>query len=115
MSEHALQAGIIAYLDRVLPPGIRAVGVSNNPRSAVAGAKEKARGMRKGFPDILLTGNFHGLLEVKTTTGRLSPEQREWRDWAAERQVPYAVVRGIGDVEAALLDWGINLKGRLAA
>jgi hypothetical protein len=45
-----MKSTIIAYLDTVLPPSIRAVGVSNNPRSRITGAKEKARGMRKGSP-----------------------------------------------------------------
>lgn len=110
MSEHAIQVSIIQYLDTVLPKSIRAVGVSNNPRSKVAGAREKARGMRKGFPDILLTGAFHGLLEVKDEGQYLKPEQRAWRDWAAEQQVPYSVVRSVEDVAETLGAWGIKTR-----
>jgi len=110
VTEHEIQASIITHLDRVLPKSIRAVGVSNNPRSAIAGAKEKARGMRKGFPDILLTGAFHGLLEVKKEGGRLKPEQKEWRDWCAENLVPYAIVRSIDDVRETLASWGIKTR-----
>jgi hypothetical protein len=110
MSEHQIQSAIISYLDRVLPSTIRAVGVSNNPRSAITGAKEKARGMRKGFPDILLTGAFHGLLEVKKEGSYLRPEQREWRDFLASQQVPVAVVRSIEDVRETLSGWGIRTK-----
>jgi len=109
-SEHEVQASIIAYLDSVLPTSIRAVGVSNNPRSAIAGAKEKARGMRKGFPDILLTGAFHGLLEVKKEGSYLKPEQKEWRDWCAYNLVPFAVVRSIDDVRETLASWGIKTR-----
>ena len=107
MTEHTVQASIIAYLDTVLPSSIRAVGVSNNPRSRIAGAMEKARGMRKGFPDILLTGVFHGLLEVKKEGGKLKTEQKEWRDFCAANLVPYAVVRSIDDVRETLAHWGI--------
>lgn len=110
MSEHAIQVSIINYLDRVLPPSIRAVGVSNNPRSAITGAKEKARGMRRGFPDILLTGSFHGLLEVKKEGSYLRPEQREWKDWLASQQVPVACVRSIADVRETLAGWGVRTK-----
>src|SRR5690554_3215893 len=92
-SEHHVQVSIVEYLDKALPATVRAVGVSNNPRSKIAKAMEKARGMRKGFPDILLTGAVHGFMEVKKEGGRLAPEQREWRDWCAVHQVPYAVVR----------------------
>jgi hypothetical protein len=112
MSEHQIQVSIISYLDRVLPATIRAVGVSNNPRSAIAGAKEKARGMRKGFPDILLTGAFHGLLEVKQEGSYLRKEQQMWRDFCAEQLVPYAVVRSIEDVQEVLTAW--NVKTRVA-
>lgn len=108
--EHQIQVSIIAYLDTVLPPNIKAVGVSNNPRSKITGAMEKARGMRKGFPDILLTGAFHGLLEVKREGSYLRPEQRDWRDWCADHQVPYAVVRSIEDVQETLESWGIPTR-----
>lgn len=108
--EHQIQVSIIQYLDKALPSTIRAVAVSNNPRSAIAGAREKARGMRKGFPDILLTGAFHGLLEVKAEGGKLKPEQKEWRDWASSQQIPYAVVRSIDDVRETLASWQLNTR-----
>jgi hypothetical protein len=108
--EHKIQAAIIAYLDTALPRSIRAVGISNNPRSAITGALEKARGMRKGFPDILLTGSFHGLLEVKQEGSYLRPEQKEWRDFLAAQMVPVAVVRSIDDVRETLSSWGVNLR-----
>lgn len=110
MSEHDIQASIIRYLDTVLPPSIRAVGVSNNPRSKIAGGREKARGMRKGFPDLLLTGAFHGFLEVKREGSYLRPEQKAWRDWCAEQQIPFAVVRSIEDVRETLEAWGIRTR-----
>jgi hypothetical protein len=108
--EHAIQAEIITYLDRALPGTIRAVAVSNNPRSKIAGGKEKARGMRKGFPDLFLTGAFHGMIEVKREGSYLRPEQKQWRDWCAENQVPYAVCRSIDDVRETLIGWGV-LRG----
>ena len=110
MTEHAIQVSIVNYLDTVLPPSIRVVAVSNNPRSAITGAKEKARGMKKGFPDLLLTGAFHGLLEVKKEGSYLRPEQREWKDWLASQQVPVAVVRSIEDVRETLAAWGVNVR-----
>jgi hypothetical protein len=110
VSEHRIQAAIISYLDRVLPPTVRAVAVSNNPRSAATGAREKARGMRKGFPDILLTGAVHGLLEVKKEGSYLRAEQKEWRDFCGEQQVPYAVVRSIDDVRETLAGWGVATR-----
>lgn len=111
-AEHKIQAAIINYLDFALPGTVRAVGVSNNPRSKVSGGLEKARGMRKGFPDILLIGfdmgePFAGLIEVKTEGGRLSAEQREWRDWCVETGLFHAVCRSVDDAKDTLQEWGL--------
>lgn len=110
--EHKIQASIVAYLDRVLPPYVRAVAVSNKPRSAIQGAMEKARGARKGFPDLLLIREqgLCGAIEVKAEGGKLSPEQKEWRDWFARNAVPYAVVRSIDDVQQTLAEWQVKTK-----
>lgn len=110
MSEHEIQCAIVQYLERVLPTTIRVVAVSNNPRNAITGFKEKRRGMKRGFPDLILTGAFHGLLEVKKEGGRLKIEQREWADWLSSQQVPIAVVRSIDDVRETLAAWGVNVK-----
>lgn len=107
-SEHATQVAIIRYLDKVLPKSVRVVAVSNNPRSRVSGGKEKARGMRKGFPDLILIGeSIMGLIEVKKEGGRLAPEQREWRDWCGSHLIPYAVCRSVDDVAETLKAWEV--------
>ncbi len=105
--EHAVQKSIIEYLDKKLPPFIRVVAVSNKPRSAMQGHLEKARGARKGFPDLIVIreGGICGLMEVKIEGGKLSPEQKEWRDWCAGNSIPYAVVRSVSDVEETLIHW----------
>lgn len=95
----------------VLPSSIRMVSIANNPRSKVTGAMEKLRGGRKGFPDfILINGGQQGAIagfEVKTSTGRLSPEQREWQGWFIENRIPHYVVRSIDDVKAVLVELDI--------
>lgn len=110
-TEHALQAAIVKFLKIVLPSTIRVVAVANKPRSATQGMLEKQRGAAKGFPDLILIGNpFFGLMEVKTQRGSLSREQKEWRDWCALMQIPYAVVRDIDDAAAALNGWGVRTR-----
>lgn len=116
MSEATLQRSIIKHLDAVLPTSIRAVHVMNNPRSPIHGKRMKDQGMRAGVPDIMLirSHGYVAFLEVKTAKGRLSEPQRDWADWLASNQVPYAVVRSIGDVDAALADFGVPVRGRAA-
>lgn len=114
MTEHSTQKAIVTYLDTVLPGCYRAVGVSNNPRSKIAGAHEKARGMRKGFPDLILIGpeGVCAFMEVKDGKGRLSKEQVEWGYWLQSHGCEYSVVRSIDDVKSCLDAW--NIKTRAA-
>jgi hypothetical protein len=111
-SEHAIQAAIIEYLRAVLPRTYRAVAVANSPRSAIAGAKEKARGMAKGFPDMILIGpdGVCAFMEVKRPGGRLSPEQAEWGEWIVNGGGEYAVVRSVDDVAACLKAWNVPVR-----
>jgi len=113
MTEHTTQTAIVKYLDTVLPNSCRVVAVSNNPRNATTGRREKARGMRKGFPDlILISKNGTAFMEVKTDKGRLRKEQVEWAEWLSIWGHEYAVVRSIDDVKACLAAW--NIKTRAA-
>jgi hypothetical protein len=107
--EHAIQVSIIQFLDRTLPSFVRAVAVSNKPRSRIQGYLEKQRGARTGFPDIIILreGGISGLIEVKKEGGRLSQEQIEWRDWCGGNAIPYAVVRSVEDVQQTLKEWCI--------
>ena len=108
MSEHLVQKAIVEYLELVLPSSIRVVAVANKPRSAMQGRLEKERGSKKGFPDIILVGSIFAMMEVKKEGGKLAPEQREWRDFCAAQQIPYAVVRSVRDVQETLAEWGVK-------
>lgn len=48
-----------------------------------------------GTPDLLLLTPELCFLEVKTPTGRLTPEQLRWHDRAASRGVPVRIVRSV--------------------
>lgn len=116
--EHSIQVAIMQFLDRALPSSCYAFAVPNGgKRDAVTGAILKREGVKAGVADIIVLRNpgLCALIEVKTAKGSLSNSQKAFRDWCAANGFPYAVVRGIGDVQAALLDWGVPLKTRVAA
>lgn len=111
--EYSIHTAIVDWLKIACPKAL-VLHIPNNPRSAVAGAKLKRMGMVKGAPDlIVICDGVICFLEVKKPGGYLSPEQKAFRDECAANSLPYAVVRGIGDVEAFFQDIGI--KTRVAA
>lgn len=84
--------------------------VPNGGKRGFKAAKDvKAEGVRRGVPDYLFPvprGGFNGLaIELKTDTGRTSPEQRQWladlraHGWHAE------VCRGWEQAWAVLRDY----------
>lgn len=116
--EHGIQVAIMQFLDRALPSSCYAFAVPNGgKRDRITGAILKREGVKAGVADIIVMRNpgLCALIEVKTAKGSLSNSQKAFRDWCAANGFPYAVVRGIGDVQAALLDWGVPLKTRVSA
>lgn len=117
MTEEALQRSIMDWLAVILPAGWFAMHVPNKPRSAVQGAKEKAMGARKGWPDLQLVGPHATMhfLEVKAEGGRLSPEQRGIHDRLRALGFRVAVVRSLDDVTDTLNEWGVPHRALQAA
>lgn len=115
--EHHIQAAIMQFLDHALPPSYRAIAIPNGgKRDKITGAILKREGVKAGAPDFMIVrgGGTVAFFEVKTQAGRLSNSQVEFRDWCGCNSVLYAVVRSIGDVQAALEDWGVALRARAA-
>ena len=80
------------------------------------GQSLKRAGTVKGTPDILVI--FRGRaywFELKTATGRVSPEQREQHDRLFEVGSFVAVIRSLADVDDALDRWAIPRSARVAA
>lgn len=116
--ESRIQSAIMTFLETVLPSSCYAFAVPNGgKRSAITGAILKREGVKAGVADIIILRNpgLCAMMEVKTDVGSLSNSQRAFRDWCAVNGFPYAVVRGVGDAEAALRDWNIPLSARTAA
>ena len=117
--ESRAQCAIVAFLRSALPSTYRVISVPNGRFKADPATigRLKREGLTPGAPDLLLLRNdgwFAGI-EVKAGKGKLSEEQSAFADWVAQGQGSFAVVRSVAEVEDALTDWGVPLKGRIAA
>lgn len=77
------------------------------------GGERKARGVVRGIPDYLFVLPPEGqaaFIELKSATGRLTPEQRVWREYLLRSGAHHAVCRSLDDVCEALASWGVGLK-----
>ena len=83
-------------------------------RDAVTGAQLKAAGVKAGYPDIGLDvarGGYHGLrIELKTITGRLRANQREWLDWLTSQGYLAVACHGMEEAQDTIEDY---LRGLL--
>ena len=84
-------------------------------RDVVEGAHLKAQGVKSGVPDLCLPvarGNCHGLyIEMKTETGRSSPEQ-DWWGYELHVQGYYWEICHGWKSAVRTLEWYLNLGGR---
>jgi hypothetical protein len=127
--EAELQRAVAQFLSAVLDPE-RAMFrmVENNPRSRIAGAMAKARGVRAGTPDVLIwwrapmpiraqsVVHVHachfGAVELKSARGRQTLEQAEFQRAFESIGGHYALCRDVDAVELALAMWGMPMRGR---
>jgi hypothetical protein len=106
--EHGLQVAVARLLELCLDPALTWwSGIDHAARlGARYGADRKRRGVKRGIPDflILVKGQPALGIEIKSETGRVSPEQKELRDdWRAIDH-RYVICRSLGEVQQALND-----------
>lgn len=118
-AESNAQCAIVAFLRRSLPSTYRVISVPNGrfqaePRTI---ARLKREGLTPGVWDILVLRNdgWFASLEIKADGGRLSLDQKEWGDWLASGGASAAVVRSLEECIAALNEFGVPLRARVAA
>lgn len=74
-------------------------------------AKAKALGLIKGSCDYVFAGpTASGWIELKSDTGSLSPEQRDFRDWCQAMGANHAVCRSVAEVREKLFSWGLLIE-----
>ena len=77
-------------------------------RFLVRAAMARALGLITGTSDFLFLWSSGAMaIEFKSADGRLTPNQRDFRDWCNATGVPFHVVRSAGDGLALLRDAGV--------
>lgn len=115
--EQDLHIAVKQWLDAALLPEVLAIHVPNGEsRDARTGAKLKAMGVMPGVADWLLCwsegaiGVFVGWLELKSPIGRLTREQKAFRDRVQAIGHTYAVARSLAEVEGVISAWEVPTR-----
>lgn len=110
--EQKLQIDAAKYLELALPPPLRFMHIPNGGHRTQAEAGIfKAMGQKPGAADLLILGWRSFIwLELKSPKGRLSEDQKGWRDWCASIGAPWFLIRSLEDLEAALESLQIRLR-----
>lgn len=108
-SEHKLQVMVCELLDAAKRADVYYYAIPNaGHRSLRQGARMKREGLRAGLADleIMLPGRPNAYLEMKTSTGRQSVEQKNFQAICLKLGHPYAVARTFDEAAKVLKLWG---------
>lgn len=108
--EAKLQAALVQHLKLRAPANVIWYHCPNGGlRSKRGAAKLKAQGVRAGVPDLcfVLADGHAAYMELKAPTGRLSPEQKAFREQCAAMEVEYAVSADLDQCLSILTAWGV--------
>jgi hypothetical protein len=107
-SEHVIQSRLVDYLKFALRDGLDFRAIPNGgKRSRSTAIKLKAEGVKAGSPDTfaLLPQGRTGWLELKTDIGRLSDEQKQFRDKALALGHLWRMARSVREALEILTEW----------
>lgn len=117
--ESNTQIAVVRFLRAALPSNYRVISIPNGRFKADPAtiARLKREGLTPGAPDLLIlrSDGWFATMEVKSDDGKLSPEQVEWSDWLAKGNASQAVVRSLAEAEEVVREWGVPLRGKVAA
>jgi VRR-NUC domain len=111
-AEARLQAAIVQYIRDAAPQCLVFHVHNGGLRSKSELSRMRWQGVVAGIPDLVLVapgGNTH-FIEVKTPTGRLSPDQIAIHDHLVALGTPPAIARSIDDVRRAFAAWGLATR-----
>ena len=112
-SEHEEQKALFdwARLAQGVFPELRMMAAVPNGglRTKAVAGKLKAEGVKAGYPDIVLDvarGGYHGMrIEMKSATGRTSPEQKSWLADLVREGYHAVVCHGFEEAQAAIVKY----------
>ena len=110
-SERAEQSTLVAWADGTGLEVLRYLHASlaGEVMSTGQAIRAKKAGMRPGVPDMFLpvpVAGRHGLwIEIKTRTGRLSPDQERWHEFLTRHGYVVVVARSWGGAKEALVSY----------
>jgi hypothetical protein len=110
------QAAVMAFLAWALPAdAIAHHSPGEGKRTKGAQVALRRSGHRAGWPDIEIIWRGRALfVELKSASGRISPAQRDTHKRLIYAGAEVCVCRTREQVEAALLEIGVPLRGRLS-
>ena len=113
-NEEQIQRSIVQWL-AVAAPQCLVMHVPNGmPSNPVTGKRFNALGLKKGAPDLIIfTPKLVFCLEVKTETGRLTPEQKDVSRKLNDLGHTYRVVRSVQEVADILICNNVPLRDAL--
>jgi hypothetical protein len=115
--EDDLQRAVIQYLGWALPPDGVAFAIPNGGlRSKKQAARMKGLGIVAGIPDIGICYRGRSyFIELKSSRGVMSPAQRSMAQRLIYAGAAVCCCRSVPEVEAALREACVPLRGRVAA
>jgi len=118
ISENKLQNEVCK---RLMPleeeQGFRVIAIPNGGKRRAREAKQmKNRGLRAGFPDLMILagtdikrGTPIIFIELKVGKGTTSDEQKEWHTWLNDMLFPVFVCCSVGSVLTVLRSHGLRV------
>jgi len=113
--EDELHLTVAAYLDLALPIGVPWTTIeAGGRRGMLEAVRLRRKGVKRGWPDILIFWRPVICIELKSPTGRLSPAQK-----AVHKQLKCSgalvyTARQVEEVEGFLLGAGVPLRATTA-
>lgn len=107
--EYKLQVAVVKHIRSAFPQ-VKAIHIPNQTRSATEAFFNKQLGVEPGASDLLIgwaTRNV-GVLELKSTDGKISTPQNKFLSWADAIGWSVGVAKTVREAHVTLKLWGLT-------